>query len=185
MHPSSVDFEEADNQLQRAGATLDAAEAHGYITGVLCTGSAPLASRWQAELLGELDRNDIQVRAAARLLDTMAQGIQVQLNSPDLDFAPLLPEDDLPLSERAESLASWVQGFLSGLGHGGLAAAGLKGDAKEFLQDLDEIARLDLRLEDAGEEEERAYAEILEYLRMGVLMLQEELAPMPGSGPLH
>ena len=36
----------------------------------------------------------------------------------DADFEPLLPDDESPLSERADALSLWCQGFLYGLGSG-------------------------------------------------------------------
>ena len=34
----------------------------------------------------------------------------------ELEFAPLLPDDDAPLDEQVQALALWCQGFLSGVG---------------------------------------------------------------------
>lgn len=90
----------------------------------------------------------------------------------------MLPADADPLDLRAESLSRWCQGFLAGLALGGLDKDWtLAPEMQEFLQDVVEISRLDFNTGDNAEDSEVAYAEIAEYLRMGVLLINAELCP--------
>ena len=89
-----------------------------------------------------------------------------------------MPDDDDALRERTESLGNWCGGFLSGLGLGGLPdPSQLPEEVAELLDDLGQIARVDFELDDADEQEQAAFAEVVEYVRVGVLLINEELQP--------
>jgi len=49
---------------------------------------------------------------------------------------------------------------------------------REILRDLAEISKVEFDVEGAGEAEEGAYAEIVEYVRVGVLLINEEMHPV-------
>ncbi len=38
-----------------------------------------------------------------------------QLQSTDMSFQPLLPDDDYAIEQRLEALVAWVRGFLEGM----------------------------------------------------------------------
>jgi uncharacterized protein YgfB (UPF0149 family) len=94
-----------------------------------------------------------------------------------MEFQPLLPTDDEALSVRTEALADWVQGFLYGLGGSTSGATlPLSPQSSEILADFAEISRAgEVGSEDA-ELEENAYAELVEFVRVGVQLMHEELA---------
>jgi hypothetical protein len=107
------------------------------------------------------------------------------MNGADLDFELFIPED-AALPERVDAMQEWCQGF--GLG---LAVAGVKdmkklpADSREWAEDVVRIGSAnDLDLDDA-EESEEALAEIIEYLRVGVLMMNEEMQPMQTPTQIH
>jgi len=103
-----------------------------------------------------------------------------QLDDADLGFALLLPADQDTLNQRLDALRQWCQGFLTGLVLAGLHKERLfSPEVKEFLADLVEICRLGAVAGDGSEEEEAAYMEIAEYVRMGVLLVNEELNTHP------
>ncbi len=84
-----------------------------------------------------------------------------------MEFAPLLPDDDEPLAERATALAQWCQGFLYGLGTGRLNSIDeLPGEVGEIVHDLTEISRATPGEEDPTEDDEQAYAELVEFVRV-------------------
>jgi uncharacterized protein YgfB (UPF0149 family) len=112
------------------------------------------------------------------MLQQLYEDTLVRLNSPELDFELLLPDDDEPLPLRAESLGHWCSGFLSGLGIGGLSDLDrVSEDLRELLDDLTHIARVEFELGESGEEENFALEEVLEYVRVAVLYAYEELQP--------
>jgi uncharacterized protein YgfB (UPF0149 family) len=88
----------------------------------------------------------------------------------------LLPDDEANMSVRAESLGFWCQGFLTGLGLAGLSTvSGLPDEVQDFLSDISHIARVGFDGDNPDEEDEVAYTDIVEYLRMGVMLINQEL----------
>jgi uncharacterized protein YgfB (UPF0149 family) len=95
---------------------------------------------------------------------------------PELAFEPLLPEADSSLDARTDALVEWCRGFLGGLGLAGVSSRqGLSADAAEILQDFGTIAGSRFEYADA-EEDENALAEVIEFIRVGALLLHAELA---------
>ena len=174
-----AEFEALDTLLQKASAVADAAESHGFLCGVLCAAGHMDPAAWLPHLMGEADWDSHAVQECGKALGLLSQELRKQINSPELDFTLLLPDDDLPLQERAASLGAWAQGLLTGLGLGGLDKdQELSEDSRDYLNDISEISQVEFDFRGGSEEDEQAYAEIVEYLRMGALMLYEELQPL-------
>jgi uncharacterized protein YgfB (UPF0149 family) len=150
---------------------LDPAEWHGLLCGASAGGMrSPTAV---LDLL-EAEFATLVVEEALRnALTDIAADAAHDLARFDYGFQPLLPADDVPLSERVQALASWCQGFLAGLGQGG-GARGLSADTASALDDLAAIGRADADLDDT-EEDERDYVELVEYVRAAVLVIDAEL----------
>jgi hypothetical protein len=53
----------------------------------------------------------------------------------------------------------------------------LPDDVRELLNDLSEISRVDFELDEPSEGELAAFEEVIEYIRVGVLFLYDELQP--------
>jgi uncharacterized protein len=92
----------------------------------------------------------------------------------------LLPADDESLAMRADGLAEWCAGFMHGLGEaaGAASPAALHGEiTREVMADFSEIARAGLGAGDAETEaeSEAAYAELVEFVRVSVQLVFEEL----------
>lgn len=176
-----VTFAEVALVLEGLGSSVPAAEAHGCLVGALCTSSHYPMERWLEEIIPDADqRNDEDSQQALRLLyaDTLNA-----LRGEDMEFEALLPDDDISLAGRAGGLSQWCQGFLYGFGTGqanGLAVKQeeLPSNVNEILNDLTHIGRASVELEgDGSETEEEAYAEVVEYVRVGVQLIHDELIP--------
>ena len=59
----------------------------------------------------------------------------------------------------------------------------LPGEAGEIVRDLSEITRVGVDAEDSLESNEGAYAELVEFVRVGVQLLFEELEPLRAQPP--
>jgi uncharacterized protein YgfB (UPF0149 family) len=160
----------------QSDAELSAAEAHGMATGMLCVNEQTETAAWLAELLHDsssvIDENKYMM---IRLFEETRR----LLGSDEFEFDLFLPEDDASLIEQVEALKSWCRGFLFGVGSGA-AASNWPKDVREILKDITEFTKLDANAE--GEEDERAFVEITEYLRSAVLLLRDELGD--GSGDI-
>jgi uncharacterized protein len=98
------------------------------------------------------------------------------LRGDELEFEPLLPDDEVALQDRARALSQWCQGFLYGYGMAALPQAeDIPSNVDEVLRDLTHIGRATVDLTEVNEEEEQAYAEVIEYVRVGVQLIHDEL----------
>lgn len=176
-----VTFAEVVRVLEGLGSSVPATEAHGCLVGALCTTAHYPMERWLEEIIPDEDRrNDDDSQQALRLLyaDTLKA-----LRGEEMDFEVLLPDDDISLETRAGGLSQWCQGFLYGFGTGQPPRKEdeLPGNVTEILSDLTHIGRASIDLdggtEDSDETEEEAYAEVVEYVRVGVQLIHDELIP--------
>lgn len=177
-----VTFAEVVRVLEGLGSSVPAAEAHGCLVGALCTTAHYPMERWLEEIIPDEERRaDDDSQQALRLLyaDTLNA-----LRGEDMDFEVLLPGDEIPLLARAGGLSQWCQGFLYGFGTGPASGQGPKQDelpanVNEILNDLTHIGRASVEIEGDGENEseEEAYAEVVEYVRVGVQLIHDELIP--------
>lgn len=171
-------IDELNQALEQVETEMRAVECHGTLCGLFCARGQFDKPAWLDFIAHGLDANDLLKRDALAALGMLHEVTSGQLNDSTLDFHPLLPEDDAPVDERIEALAEWCQGFLLGLSAGGVQQIdALPGEAGEILRDLIEIARADSYELDENEEDEQSYSQLLEYVRTGVLLLNEEMHP--------
>jgi uncharacterized protein YgfB (UPF0149 family) len=128
---------------------------------------------WSEELL----EDESASTEARHLLEQVFANTRAALASDQMEFAPLLPEDDAPLKERVAALAGWCAGFLYGIGVGTIPLDQVPGDVGEILRDFAEISRAEVGREDSLETNEEAYLELVEYVRAGAQLIYEELEP--------
>lgn len=183
----TASYTEIQRVLADERSMTDAAEAHGTLVGALCTLPAYRFEDWLQEILPE-GRAEAPSTSALRSLYFVTTET---LAGKDMEFEPLLPEDEQPLAERAAALAQWCTGFLYGLGSGSIRdLRSLPGEVGEVVRDFDEITRVGVP--EADEQNENAYAELVEFVRVGVQLVFEELetvrgssAPQPPEPSLH
>ncbi|MBK1727494.1 UPF0149 family protein [Halorhodospira neutriphila] len=170
--------------LEAVGAHTGAAEAHGMLTGMLTGASDTSQARWIAEVLADTEPRGEAARACLETLALLYDETAAALADEELTFEPLLPTEEAALPERARALAGWCGGFLFGIGYTEPGEdASLPSQVREALTDLAEIARVAAEPEE-GEEDEEAYAELLEYVRVAVLLCREHLShPTIGADP--
>jgi hypothetical protein len=173
-----VVFDDVARALAAAGSTVHAAEAHGCLCGALCARREYGYGEWLEELLP-----DESVRDGRPLAELQASSVAM-LADGDMGFQPLLPDDEQPLAERVEALSAWCQGFLYGFGAAGTAnRAALPQDVAEVLADFAQIAHAGGVGSEALEVEEESYAELVEFLRVGVQLIYDELAALRAGQP--
>jgi hypothetical protein len=172
-----LNFDSIRNSLQKLGATADAAESHGTLCGLLLDNSG--VAVWLQHTLDALpEKGDVLAAEELRVLEQLFEQSRQQLNTDDCSFELLLPDDADDLALRLLGLASWCQGFLYSIGVIGKDKfESLDQQSQECLSDLLEIGKLDYR-EVASEEAEQQYSELVEHVRMSVLMLNETMNPL-------
>ena len=183
---------ELEELLYRIDATMGAADAHGALCGMLCARGTIELSEWVDHVIGEQEQGNELLHDVVHKLSELHQSTLEMMNDATGDFKLLLLDDDDPLPERVEALAAWCQGFIYGLAAGGIQEGSeLPEDTAELLKDMIEISRAGQDVDDTGVEEsdvnddEMAYMEIEEYVRMGVLLVYEELQPLQSTQTIH
>ena len=173
-------YEPVNKSLQLVGSLMNAAEAHGILCGLLCS-SLPFPDEvWLKHVLGESALEDNLIPECQKQLLLTKTYTLNQLNSPNCEFMPLLPDDDIPLPARAEALGGWCEGFLFGLGLMGIETQNLPEYATEFIGDVISISRL-ASVPNDSEENEESYTQLTEYIKIGVINLYEELTLTDGQ----
>lgn len=175
------DLDYLDLKRAVAGLAVAPAELHGSLCGFLCAGGEPQPGRWLSQIC--IDPEGL-TEPAERDLESLRRSTLALLDDPELRFTPLLPEDDAGMGERVQALGDWCAGFIGGFGLTGAAEREqLSAEASDALRDLDRIAHFGYEAGES-EEDESAYAEILEFVRVAVLLLRQEAAnaaPPPGA----
>jgi uncharacterized protein len=132
----------------------------------------------------DIDREIESVRALESLLQAVYTDTHRAIRGNEMDFEPLLLDDESPLAARTQAMAQWCQGFLYGFGIGGGQPKGSSPEIAEVLTDFARIARASAGDSEPTEDDENDYTEIIEYIRAGVQLVHDELhAPQISQAP--
>ena len=179
---SDVGYDTVAQALAAGGSTVLAAEAHGCLVGALCARRVYLPAEWLEELLPEAPEQASSPALATGPLQDLFERSRAVLEACEMEFEPLLPPEQAGLAERVEALGAWAQGFLYGFGAAGPFPRGaLPGDVAEVLSDFAEVARAGAVGSESAEVEETALAELVEFLRVGVQLIYDELTDLRAS----
>ncbi|MFK8080334.1 MAG: UPF0149 family protein [Granulosicoccus sp.] len=179
------------SSLSLLNVPLPTSEVHGLCCGLLCAQPSGAAkTRWFTEVLDSASLSPAQVAGNAaplKLLDAWFGQTLSSMNDADLEFTPTLPDEDVPVLERLRALGDFCAGFTYGIGLT-MAQRGnrpLPKDTLEIIEDFQAIDAADPadQADDDGaipsaDQQETMYVELLEYVRVGVLLVLEELRPI-------
>ena len=165
-------YEELAAAMARLGFTQDAAEYHGALCGALCAReNKDVDPRLVLESGGD-QSDEVALSQLIRLRGETAKAFVGE----DLPFAPLLPDDEEELPPRVRALSAWCEGFLFGLSSGKpLNLKSCSPEMKEIIRDFTEFTHAGVTEEEDAELEETAYAELVEYIRVGAQLIYMEL----------
>ena len=187
MKPSSTPtFIELSQLLDNTALKLHPSQVHGLICGVYC-GNSKSTAAWETLIKGD------EASGAHEVLQSLYEKSVKQLEDFLFEFQLILPADSSELPSRAEALTLWCQGFLTGLKLGNVQIVGREpGEMTEAINDLIEIAKMNYEEVVASEEDEAAYIELVEFIRVAVILIYQDLQeanepPQPSysSGHLH
>lgn len=182
-HPNYVELEQL---LGRAEAAAGAAEVHGLLCGLLCASGRLEEGVWASQVFTDLESENVSLQQGRAAVQSLASWTHEAMNDPVLGMDLLLPTDTQPLFERTAALGEWCQGYLLGLAAGGIHQdTMLPEDVAELVRDITEISRADFEIEEADEDDEQAFSEVVEYVRMGVLLINDELQPLKAPARLQ
>lgn len=180
-----VDHDTLDDALRRCGASWDAAQTHGLLTGRLAVAGVAAGPEWLAHVLEGTEESNALRAECQKMLDTLYQSTFWQLSERLSEFAPLLPDDDSDAGDRTAAMAHWCEGFLHGLvsaKHGDALRDRLAAEPlADIIRDMLQITRAEVDGATDNETNEAAYAELVEYLRVAAQLTYEELSEIRHS----
>jgi uncharacterized protein YgfB (UPF0149 family) len=190
MTDTTERFDVLATALADAGSPMGPAELHGGLCGMLCAGGPHAGAAWLDRCMRDCD--SAATEEFRDLFVSLERDSWRALTGAEMEFAPLLPHGDAALEERVHALAAWCNGFVTGLGLGGLKLHGecARGsdEVVEIVQDFIEIGKADIDAEVETEVEtaEFSFAQVIEFVRVGVQIVFEEIGPRPpGSDTIH
>ena len=177
-----VGFDELDSALRRCGASWDAAQTHGLLTGRLAVAGVAAGPEWLLQVLEGTDEANALREECQQMLDSLYQGTYWQLTERLSEFYPLLPDDNADSAQRTQAMAHWCEAFLHGLvssKHDQALKERLGAEPlSDIIRDMLEITRAAIDEESDEEDNETAYIEIVEYIRVAAQLAYEELADL-------
>lgn len=180
MAELTIGHDALDGALKRCGSSWNAGQTHGLLCSRLALDGADGASRWLAQVLAGTDPDAAASAECRALLEALCATTWQQLSERQSDFVLLLPDDDDPMVVRAKAMAQWCEGFLHGLvseKHGEELRQRLASEPlADIIKDLVEITRATAGDEGDDEDTEKAFTELVEYLRVAAQLTYEELA---------
>lgn len=178
------DYQYITQLVETAEMALSLEEMHGLLCGVLIAGNSVSVSKYIDMVTGdEADSNVVSNKELGGVLKQLYDDTMSELQSPTLEFEPLLPDDDYPLDERMQSAGSWARGLIIGLARQGIKEQSLDDvstDSVDFIKDMYQVSQTEFQVA-FDEESELVYSELVEYFKMGTLLLQEEFKPIAGE----
>ncbi|MCK5896781.1 MAG: YecA family protein [Cocleimonas sp.] len=173
-----MEFSEIHDLLIKINAINDVAESHGIACGLLVANLNANKLLWIKQVMGDLDEDWLPPADIMESMGEWFDQIKQQLHDSHLRFELCLPNDAASLEKRVESLQEWCRGFILGIAMSGVKSLNdLPEDTQELLSDFSRISteeEFDLENHD---ETEIAYTDISQYIRIGVLLINEELQP--------
>ena len=175
-----MNFEYINKIKQKSGISINVSEYHGKISAYLCSENLSV----EALLPEEINADKSFLSAETMKLKTVLLSLIVetleQLNDTEMSFYPLLSPDTEALTDRTLSLSSWCQGFVDGFGlviaEKNISIDQIEQDIiGEIIEDFSQISKLTSASVMNEDGEELAYMEVVEYVRVGVQLIYEEM----------
>lgn len=159
-----------DQALNKTSLKLHPSQVHGLVCGIL-TGDTTGTTAWE-ELVTGGEETPKAHEVLQELYDTSAKQLAEFL----FEFQLVLPSDSEQLPVRAEALTLWCQGFLTGLKLVQIPIVDREAsEMTEAINDIIEIAKMNYEDVVASEEDEAAYVELVEYVRMAVILIYQDI----------
>jgi uncharacterized protein YgfB (UPF0149 family) len=179
MPPAELpDFDIALGEAEGELVPAELSEIHGAACGLACRQQQSDSNDF-LQLLDTLQLVTEPRDGLRTVLLEMFEATRSQLSDDLLRLSLWLPGDEESLDQRTAALGQWCTGFLAGLGGAG-AMDHVSEDAREAMEDLREIAQAETGGGVSEEDDEDAFMQIVEYLRVVTLLLREELrGPAP------
>jgi hypothetical protein len=165
-----AEYGQLSSDLVILDLNLDLSELHGMITGLIVGGASVQAEAYLRSLT--MSKSGAQYHQAMNALFSLYTITHTCLYNCEFNFQLLLPDDDYALGDRLFAFTNWTQGFLQGLDMSELTLEDFESEETiEVLQHLEDIADMEIESLEANEQDEQAYVDVTEYVRLAVMQL--------------
>lgn len=165
-----ADYAQLSNDLAILELNLDSSELHGMVTGLIVGGASKQAEAYLRTLT--MSKSGAQYHQGMNALFSLYTITHTCLFNFEFNFQLLLPDDDVALEHRLLAFINWTQGFLQGLDMSGISLEDFESEENiEVLQHLEDFADMDIENIEASEQDEQAYLDVTEYVRLAVMQL--------------
>jgi yecA family protein len=184
------EYEALATVLLDLGVYDEPARAHGLLCGLIVSTGGIETDEWlkalgPAQLTWHLVEQESREHLAYLIETTLSQ-----FRDPEFQFSLLLPDEYEGLDERVRAFGIWCEGFIKGATReGNYFKLPNSPEIEEMMTDLREMSSIDDEVSEE-EEQERAFFELQEYVKVAVLLLQSEFAELRDTTkkvtePLH
>jgi len=176
----TVTYDAIEHALTELQIPCEASEWHGVASAMLCVDFTVSLDSCLQHICGQ--QSDFDAVADNGLLSDLAalfDDTKSRLLDAELRYQLFLPPDgSVALSERVEALVQWCRGYIFGLyGTPGWQQRKQSDEMDEMLHDINSISMADAK-NALDEADEQSYHELVEYLKVLVLSVAEELQPL-------
>ena len=176
-----VGYDQLDDLLLTLDVFVSPSELHGWLCGQLVQGTVRTEQDWLKDAAIYLEREHIESDEIANALGSLYTQSFHELAGSGFSLCLVLPDDDSELALRAGCMGLWCQGFVAGFGHAKLS--GLSEDARESFAHMEQISRISSGELGDSEENEEDLMQLVEYVRMAVILLYSEVFGAEGNEP--
>jgi len=173
----------------------------GMLIGLICGDNDIEEAVWIKKLIEEAQIKKVK-ESFLIALHALFQETNKGLNGSGFELVLCLPDEEDDVIARAAMLGHLCEGVLYGLGLVGRlqdAEESISKEVRELINDFGDIAQIDIealaQAKELGDAEESDLMQLVEFVRIGVMMINEELNPtqaapimtndMPDSDTLH
>ncbi|MDG6777753.1 UPF0149 family protein [Thiomicrorhabdus sp. zzn3] len=178
-----MDFDQLNSALEPYPELESPSFIQGMLIGLICGDNDIEESVWIRKLLEEAQVKSVKESFLISLHELYLSTVK-GLNGSGFELQLCLPDDEQDIIARAAMLGQLCEGVLYGLGLIGRlqdAEESFSREVQELIHDLGDIARIDVdglaQMKELGEAEEDDLMQLVEFVRVGVLMLNEDLNP--------
>lgn len=178
-----MDFEQVNEALEPFAELESPAFIQGMLIGLLCGDNDLQEAVWIKKLIEEAQIKSVK-ESFLKTLDMVFQETNKGLNGSGFELEFCIPDDSEPLVFRAAMLGQLCEGVLYGLGLVGAlneAENKIPANVRELVEDLGQIATIDVsslnKDDKVTDEEESDFMELVEFVKVGILTINEELNP--------
>lgn len=161
MQDDITGWSEWESNFSKIEEITSPSELHGLLTGIVCVTETPNQEEW-LKILSTLNVPTLSPIQLA-LLTEEAEDVAHALSEDELDYVPMLPDDEHVLGERVQALADWCAGVVLGFG---LGSGHIRSNEQELIEHLQDVAAVEFEDSDDDEEGEESYQELYEFVRL-------------------